>query len=477
MADAPHALPDDPDLEWLRKRAKELRREHPGWKLAEAQRTLARRFGYPSWPALKRYVELVRSYRRAPDELPEQADPRSEFLRLACLTYGADDPVRWARAAAMDVPVDTVHVAAARADVRALRTLLATGSAVQQGGPFQWAPLAYLAYARHDPSVTEAQVTESARLLIEHGADPDTGYLWHGLPSPFTALTGCFGSGEGDPPAHPHGLALARVLLEAGADPNDAQTLYNRQFRTDDSHLELLFEFGLGTGDGGPWRRRLGRAALSPDEMLGRQLGWAVVHGMDERVALLVDHGVDPAAPISMYGVRAASAYAAALAAGHLSTAELLARLGAETGTTPEERAVAAVLAGRDPDPALVASAIETRPGLVAWAAHQGNHAAVRRAVELGWDVDRRARTDVPSDEPWETGLHAAAGRGDAATVALLLELGADPSVTDARFGATPAQWAVHLGHGDLAALLGHDGTDPTDPTDETHPTDPAGPP
>ena len=58
----------------------------------------------------------------------------------------------------------------------------------------------------------------------------------------------------------------------------------------------------------------------------------------------------------------------------------------------------------------------------------------MRRAVELGWDVDRRARTDVPSDQEWETGLHAAAGNGDAAMVELLLELGADPTVTDSRF-------------------------------------------
>ena len=185
---------------------------------------------------------------------------------------------------------------------------------------------------------------------------------------------------------------------------------------------------------------------MSPAEMLGRQLGWAVVHGMDERVELLVEHGVDPATPISMYGVRAESAYAAALAAGQTSTAELLSRLGVESEVSPEERVVAAVLAGDDPDPAHVASAIAARPGLVAWAAHHGNHEALRRAVGLGWDINRRARTDVPSDEPWETGLHAAAGNGDAATVLLLLELGADPQVTDARFGATPALWARHFG-------------------------------
>jgi ankyrin repeat protein len=90
----------------------------------------------------------------------------------------------------------------------------------------------------------------------------------------------------------------------------------------------------------------------------------------------------------------------------------------------------------------------------VAWAAERGNAEGVRRAVELGWDVDRLARIDVPSDQQWEAALHAAAGNGDAEMVRLLLELGANPEVTDARFSSRPAQWAVHSGHDDLAELL-----------------------
>ena len=38
--------------------------------------------------------------------------------------------------------------------------------------------------------------------------------------------------------------------------------------------------------------------------------------------------------------------------------------------------------------------------------------------------------------------------------VELLLELGADPAVTDCRFQATPAHWAQHLGHDAVAQLL-----------------------
>ena len=185
---------------------------------------------------------------------------------LACLRYGGDDsPSRWQRAARLlaehpEITRTSVHAAAAAADAGALDALLRQDPALAsaEGGPYRWEPILYLAYARHDPSVSEEATVRSARLLLDHGADPDAGYLWHGLLTPFTALTGALGSGEGDQPRHPHGLALARTLLAAGADPNDGQALYNRQFGSDDSHLTLLLSHGLGRGDGGPWRARLG---------------------------------------------------------------------------------------------------------------------------------------------------------------------------------------------------------------------------
>ena len=107
---------------------------------------------------------------------------------------------------------------------------------------------------------------EVARLLIAAGADPSAGFLWRGNVPPFTALTGAFGDGEDgtNQPPHRDRDALARLLLEAGADPNDEQTLYNRHFRPDDGHLELLLAYGLGQDKGGPWFRRLGDRLHSP---------------------------------------------------------------------------------------------------------------------------------------------------------------------------------------------------------------------
>ncbi len=235
-------------------------------------------------------------------------------------------------------------------------------------------------------------------MLLAAGADPDSGYLWLGLPTPFTALTGCFGEGEQGPgrqPRHPRGEQLARVLLERGADPNDGQTLYNRMFGRDDSHLRLLFSYGLGDGDGGVWRRRLGEAVDTPAEMLQRQADWAADHGFVQRVALLAEHGyratIAPEVPVGQ------------------RTAPDIHRAG-----TPD---------------------------------------AVRLAVDLGADVN--ARRDG------RTALHHHAWIGDVEMVVALLAAGADPNLTDETYGTTPLHWARH-GHQPLtAALLAHHGTRP----------------
>jgi hypothetical protein len=56
-------LPRQPNLEYLRKEAKELLAEmqqrNPAAPLADAQHALARDYGFASWPQLKTHVELV----------------------------------------------------------------------------------------------------------------------------------------------------------------------------------------------------------------------------------------------------------------------------------------------------------------------------------------------------------------------------------------------------------------------------------
>jgi len=189
------------------------------------------------------------------------APPADRFLRLACLTYSDDERADRAAAAQLlaqhpDLPGRDLFVAAACADAVQLRRHLAVrpSAATGTGGPHGWSPLLYQAYARHNPGIDRATTLETARLLLEAGADPNDGRFWHALPTPFTVLTGVLGYGEQRQPWHPHATEFARLLLDAGADPNDGQALYNRMFGANDEHLVLLFEYGLGRDTHGPWR-------------------------------------------------------------------------------------------------------------------------------------------------------------------------------------------------------------------------------
>jgi ankyrin repeat protein len=487
------ALPDDPNLEQLRKQARDLRdlagagipgalelvgTHHPrgahAVTLSGAQLVVARHYGFGSWADLIRHLELIERYRREPDTVDQTSDLADEFLALACLRYGDDSPERWRKAARLlaeqpALPASSIHVAAAVADVAALRALLSADPSLarREGGPFGWEPLLYLAYARHDPSLTQAATLGAARLLLEHDADPNAGYLWHGLYPPFTALTGALGSGSAEQPEHPHGIALASLLLEHGADANDGQALYNRQFGDDDRHLVLLFEHGLGRGDGGPWRARSGPNADSPAELLRGQFWWAIVHDLRDRAGLLVEHGADFLTPYRTYlgrptGLRNCDGRTPAEVAALSGNPELAAWLVSVGAVPPRAEGadglIAAALAGdRDTVQRLrghVDAARQERPGLVVWAASRRKAEAVKLLVELGWDVNARGRSDIPMEQAWETALHAAAGDGDLELARLLLDLGADPDLTDGRFRGTPLGWAEYFGRSEMISLL-----------------------
>ncbi|KQR17402.1 ankyrin repeat domain-containing protein [Cellulomonas sp. Leaf334] len=490
------SLPAHPDLGHLRRQARALQRaavagdpqaadriarNHPDppadlttFRLSAAQLTVAREYGFPSWPRLRHHLDARTAHTWDPSD--EDQSVGAQFCRLACLTYsGSDGPDRWAAARALlvahpDLVEDDIWAASAasRADVVARLLDRDPALARRRGGPHGWRPLAYLAYSR----VGGGDPVGTARLLLDAGADPDEGYLWHGEPTLFTLLTGVFGEGEGGPvsqPRHPESLALARLLLDRGADPNDGQTLYNRMFGADDDHLVLLVEYGLGRGDGGVWRRRLGPEAVDEPRRLVRDLlRWAVEHGQLARVELLADQGVDLHAPFDdgrwPTGGRSdptpPTPLSLAAASGDRRVVDLLVSRGAErVDVAPVDAFVeAAMLGDRDRVVALgdavAAQARDQRPGLVVWAAARGRHDTVALLVDVGFDVNAYGRQDVPVEERWETALHAAVDLGDTDLVALLLRLGADPTLRDARFGATPLDWARHLGRSSVAALL-----------------------
>ncbi len=77
-------LPENPNLEWLRKTAKkrvaELRKSDPKAKLADAQFAMAKEYGFPSWRALKAHVESLTI-----DGQLRQAISKGDIARLKSL--------------------------------------------------------------------------------------------------------------------------------------------------------------------------------------------------------------------------------------------------------------------------------------------------------------------------------------------------------------------------------------------------------
>jgi hypothetical protein len=307
------------------------------------------------------------------------------FLDLARLTYADDGPSRWAEAAAVlaehpGLVAQDAFVAAAAGDPEALRRHLDRDPGLARAVRAEdgWTALMCLTYAR----VPQRDAYATARLLLDAGADPDAGVLLGGRVPPFTVLTGCFGEGEQGPgrqPRHPQAEALAELVLERGADPNDGQTLYNRMFGRDDSHLRVLLAHGLGRGDGGGWRRRLGERQDGPHRMVALQVDWARDHGLTDRLDLLAAYGF--------------------------------------TGGASDE----------DPSPWR-----ERRPPPPVFGA--ATPAGVRRVVGEGADPDARAHG--------RTLLHHAAWMDDVELVQALLDVGADATVLDDDHRSTPLGWA-----------------------------------
>ena len=167
--------------------------------------------------------------------------------------------------------------------------------ATTRGGPFGWVPLMYLVYARAPLNRSQDEVLAAATLLLEAGADPNAGYLWCGMSTPFTVLTGVFGEGSRDRAAAPtsvragtgHTAARAR---SAPGRPADA-------LQPDVPARRLAPGAAVrpwpGRRRAEPVGARLGEAMETREQMWQRQLDWAAEHGFTDRLDLLARHGID----------------------------------------------------------------------------------------------------------------------------------------------------------------------------------------
>lgn len=473
-----HPLPNDPSLEHLRKQAKRLRNGvragdgdalaltnefHPraseavsGFSLVDAQLVTARSYGFASWAKLKEHLAVVQAFVWNPPEAA--ADPRipaDVFIRLACLTYGEWHRSNPGRARRLleehpELSAASIYTAAAAGDVAVVRRMIEREPALvnAKGGPLVWELLLYACYSRLDDIGPDYSTLEVARLLLAHGADPNAGFLW-GATYVYTALTGAFGEGEDgiNQLPHPHRDALAKLLLDSGADPNDGQTLYNRHFRENDDHLTLLLSYGLGQDRDGLWYKRLGDRMQSPSRLLIDELWSAAKNNRPERVKLLVGRGVDVNAP----GLRTGrTPYEEALRAGNDAIAEYLLQHGAKKiELNPVETFALACIAGRREetrarlaeDPALLEKlGPYGRVDLIHRAVEANQRDGVRLIAELGIDINGM----IPNTGLSASVLHTAAMGGKLEMVKLLLELGGNLTLRDPSYHGTPIAWAAH---------------------------------
>jgi ankyrin repeat protein len=462
------ALPDRPDLEQLRRRAKELRdaarlgdaealerfaRHHPSPgpgapSLAAAQLVIARELGFRSWPGLKAAVDAGTASRRT----------LSSFL--AASVEGHLTQAGRLLLADPDVARADLRAASVLGEVARVREMLAVdpGAAVAIDDERGWPPLLYACYSRWHQTepARAAAIAQVVGLLVEAGASANTN---DGGRSRFrSALKG---SVEVDNPD------VTEVLLDAGASPDLGQPIGEAPGHRDDRCLRLLLSHGARVA--GTWA--LGSAVYNDDPVAVslilealRAAGASVADQANESlleavtdaslpvVAALLDAGADPDATDD----EGMSALRHAVRAGKNDIAERLRAQGAADNSTEIDRFIGACLNGdRGAAERLLADHPDLRERLSDEdratsfdAAASRSAAAVALMLDVGFSPHTRADF---GDQP----LHTASYSGNAAAVRLLLEAGAEVDALDTRFEATPLCFAT-VGSGEQAGKPGN---------------------
>jgi ankyrin repeat protein len=429
--------------------------------LQDIQLVLAREYGFSSWTKLKAYLESGDRKHVPRDQLANR------FLSLATVSYFANipaDPARFDEALRLlednpEIADESIHVAAALGDADSIDRWLDRQPQLldRKGGPHDLTPLMCAAYAR----VPGRSSLPAARELVRRGADVNAFFLDAGQYR-FTVLTGVFGEGEAGKdrqPQHPDCKAFARLLLEAGADANDSQALYNRMFERDDTCLKLLIEYGLSARDKNNWLvREDGKFVENSQTVFDYQLAWALEHRMGERVRLLVEHGADVNTTVN-----GRTPYEWARLGDDKDLALYLVQQGAVAVRLKREDWVYIQIQqearNEAVDPAIVVEHIrrvaseldipeamrQAHPAMLHEAAGENDLRAVRLMLALDFDVN--AMTS-------RTPLHEAALHGHMEMAKLLIEHGADTTIRDPNFHAPAIGWAEYNGKDEMVGFL-----------------------
>ena len=390
-------------------------------KLHDAQSVVARECGFKSWMELKTYVEWTRT---------DAAARLRTWLRWATEGHARERrlAIRMLREEP-DLFAGDAWLACTIGDEAAIANALARdpGWANRTGGPLAMPPLVAATHSRLIlEEGFEAPLLASARLLLRHGADVNSSWTDPRWPdSPLSALYGAAG--------RTHHLDMTRLLLEAGANPDDNESLYHSLESRDSACTRLLLDAGgrvVGTNAIG---RALDYDKLDDLRLLLRHGGdarerpWlhhAILRGRSlEHIVALVEAGAD----LSAENDEGISLYRWAQMHGRVDVVEILTAAGIEEPLTDEEQFVAACTRGDEPagriiqerTPEIVSRLTEQQLQALPRLASVGALSAVRTMLALGWPREVKAGWDA-------TALNLAVFQGDAAMARLLLEGGAD---------------------------------------------------
>ena len=462
-------LPAKPNIDHLRRQARDLLRAaqagdtaaagriravSDALTLASAQLAVAREYGFASWTRLR-------------DEVTARTAGLGQQAEAFCEASIRDWTGRAARmlAATPEIAGYSFATAVILGDAGRVRTEIGRdpGLATRPGARPGWTPLHAACASRWhrlDPARAEGLLAV-ARILLDAGADPNGSTGGQGGHGGWTPLR-CAVAGAANP-------LITRLLLERGAVPGD-HDLYLAAFGDDDHEcLRLLL---ADAADGAQIARMALAAPISTNDTEGVRLLLAAGADPDryaddadspapavyaavradcsaELTGLLLAHGANPDTP----GPGGRSPYTLATVQGRTDLAMLLRRYGAADDTTGTDRFLGAC---QHADQAAVHQQLTEDPGLpgrltaaqqaaaMIRAAETGHTSALALMLDLGFPVDARG-------DDGNTALHAAAYSGSAPAVRLLLDHGADIEARDATWNSTPIEWAA-VGSGEHPA-------------------------
>src|SRR5262245_4920234 len=267
-------LPENPNFEHLKKQAKDLLRLYRAndraaferfreslpvaerkddatiaaldLKLHDAQSCIAREYGFPAWKNLRNYVDWCNSKLST-----DRKDVIALWLHKA---YGHDtehaDPV-FAAKRLREIPrfvQGDLFLACAIGDEETVRAAIAADRLCVNRRRKDWRCPGCKHYLDMPPlfAVTHStllrlpafreRLHRCARLLLDAGADPNQSWKDKNSDHALSALYGAAGKN--------HDSTLTRMLLEAGANPNDGESLYHAMETDDPAVARILLEAG-----------------------------------------------------------------------------------------------------------------------------------------------------------------------------------------------------------------------------------------